>query len=182
MSPRRRFDEGDWSSLRMPEPRPSRHRLLVVASIAAVTMIVALSVSAFVFAKSVSQQRASVRNAAVIDFVRTFVTQYTSPDPYNANAYADKILALGTGNFATLYSEKMTEVVIQVAQAEPGVGTVQEIGIERWNPDDTANVIAVANMTTTMPDGKKIDSGSRWEVTAVKEGDQWKVSDLIQVL
>jgi Mce-associated membrane protein len=62
------------------------------------------------------------------------------------------------------------------------VGTVQEIGIERWNPDDSANVIAVSNMTTTMPDGKKIDSGSRWEITAVKEGDQWRVSDLIQVL
>ena len=69
---------------------------------------------------------------------------------------ADKILALGTGNFAKLYSDKMTQVVIQVAQAEPGVGTVQEIGIERWNPDDSANVLAVANMTTTMPDGKKI--------------------------
>lgn len=166
----------------MPAPRPSRRRLLVVASIAAVVVLCALSVSAFVFAKSLTQQRASVRNAAVIDFVRSFVTQYTSPDPFNANAYADKVLALGTGNFAKLYSEKMTEVVIQVAQAEPGVGTVQEIGIERWNPDDSANVIAVANMTTTMPDGKKIDSGSRWEITAVKEGDQWKVSDLIQVL
>ena len=182
MSPRRRFEEGDWSSLRMPETGPSRRRLLVVGSIAAVTMIVALSVSAFVFAKSVNQQRASVRNAAVVDFVRTFVTQYTSPDPFHANDYADKVLALGTGNFAKLYSDKMTEVVIQVAQAEPGVGTVQEIGIERWNPDNSANVIAVANMATTMPDGKKIDSGSRWEVTAVKEGDQWKVSDLIQVL
>ena len=182
MSPLRRFDDGDWSSLRMPEPRPSHRRLRAVASIAAVAMLVALSVSAFVFTKSITQQRAAVRNAEVIDFVRSFVTQYTSPDPFHANAYADKILALGTGNFAKLYSDKMTEVVIQVAQAEPGVGTVQEIGIERWNPDDSANVIAVSNMTTTMPDGKKIDSGSRGEVTAVMEGDRWRVSDLIQVL
>jgi Mce-associated membrane protein len=166
----------------MPDARPSRRRLLIVASIAAVAMLCGLSVSAFVFATSRTEQRAAVRNAAVLDFVRTFVTQYTSPDPFNANAYADKILALGTGNFAKLYSDKMNQVVIQVAQAEPGVGTVQEIGIERWNSDDSANVIAVANMTTTMPDGKKIDSGSRWEITAVKEGDQWKVSDLIQVL
>lgn len=182
MSPRRRFDQATWSTLRMPEPRPSRRRLKVVASIATVAMLVALSVSVLVFVKSHSQQRSDVRNAAVLDFVRSFVTQYTSPDPFNANAYADKVLALGTGNFAKLYSEKMTEVVIQVARAEPGFGTVQEIGIERWNPDGSASVIAVANMTTTMPDGKKIDSGSRWAVTAVKEGDQWKVSDLIQVL
>ena len=89
---------------------------------------------------------------------------------------------MGTGNFAKLYSDKMNQVVIQVAQAEPGVGTVQEIGIERWNSDDSVNVIAVANMSTKMPDGKKVESPSRWEVTAVKEGDQWKVSDLIQVL
>ena len=154
----------------------------MVASIAAVVVLAAFSLSAFVFAKSLTQQRATVRNGAVLDFVRSFVTQYTSPDPFNANAYADKILALGTGNFATLYSEKMTEVVIQVAQAEPGVGTVQEIGIERWNPDGSANVIAVATMATKLPDGSIIDSGSRWEITAVREGDQWKVSDLIQVL
>jgi Mce-associated membrane protein len=37
-------------------------------------------------------------------------------------------------------------------------------------------------MTTKLPDGRKFDSSSRWEVTAVKEGDQWRVSDLIQVL
>lgn len=182
MSPRRRFDEARWASLRMPDPPLSRRRLRVAAAAAAVAILCALSVSAFVFANSVTQQRANIRNAAVIDFVRSFVTQYTSPDPFNANAYADKVLALGTGNFAKLYSDKMTEVVIKVAQAEPGVGTVQEIGIERWNDDNSANVIAVANMTTTMPDGTKIDSGSRWEITAVKEGDQWKVSDLIQVL
>ena len=182
MSPRRRLGEGAWSSLRMPDPRPSRRRLRVVASIAAVSLLAAVSLSAFVFAKSLTAQRAAVRNAAVTDFVRSFVNQYTSPDPFNANAYADKILALGTGNFAKLYSDKMTQVVIEVARAEPGVGTVQEVGIERWNSDDSANVIAVANMTTTMPDGTKIDSASRWEITAVKEGDQWRVSDLIQVL
>ena len=86
-----------------------------MAAIAVVAMIAALSVSAFVFAKSLTAQRA-VRNGAVIDFVRSFVTQYTSPDPFNANDYADKVLALGTGNFAKMYAEKMTEVVIQVAR------------------------------------------------------------------
>ena len=47
---------------------------------------------------------------------------------------------------------------------------MQEIGIERWNPDDSVNVIAVANMTTTMPDGKKIDSGSRWRSRPSRKG------------
>ena len=182
MSPRRRIEAGVDPALRLPTARPRNRLLSVVVPVAALAMVAALALSAFVFAKSITAQRASIRNAAVVDFVRSFITQYTSPDPFNANAYAENVLSLGTGNFAKLYSDKMNQVVIQVAQAEPGVGTVQEIGVERWNPDDSVNVIAVANMTTKMPDGKKVESPSRWEVTAVKEGDQWKVSDLIQVL
>jgi Mce-associated membrane protein len=182
MSPRRRIEAGVDPALRLPPARPRNRLLSVVVPVAALAMVGALALSAFVFAKSITAQRASIRNAAVVDFVRSFITQYTSPDPFNANAYAENVLSLGTGNFAKLYSDKMNQVVIQVAQAEPGVGTVQEIGVERWNPDDSVNVIAVANMTTKMPDGKKVESPSRWEVTAVKEGDQWKVSDLIQVL
>jgi Mce-associated membrane protein len=182
MSPRRRIEAGVDPALRLPPARPRNRLLSVVVPVAAMAMVGALALSAFVFAKSITAQRASIRNAAVVDFVRSFITQYTSPDPFNANAYAENVLSLGTGNFAKLYSDKMNQVVIQVAQAEPGVGTVQEIGVERWNPDNSVNVIAVANMTTKMPDGKKVESPSRWEVTAVKEGDQWKVSDLIQVL
>ena len=182
MSPRRRIVPGERPGLHAPISLPPNRLFSIVAPLAAAALVAAIAVSAFVFVASIKAQRANIRNAAVIDFVRSFVTQYTSPDPFNANAYADKVLALGTGNFAKLYSDKMNQVVIQVAQAEPGVGTVQEIGIERWNPDNSVNVIAVANMTTKMPDGKKVESPSRWEVTAVKEGNQWKVSDLIQVL
>ena len=179
MSPRRRIAA---PLFRMPAPQPGRRRLAVVAAIASVLIAVALATSGVVFAKAQAARQTQIREAAVISFVRAFVTQYASPDPFNANDYAEKILALGTGNFAKLCSEKMNEVVVQVARAEPGFGSVAEVGIERWNPDGSASVIAVANMTTKMPDGKKIDSASRWEVTAVKEGDQWKVSDLIQVL
>lgn len=180
MSPRRRVD---WlPSFRMPDPQPSRRRLAVIGALAAAVAIVAVTMSAVIFVKHQTEREAQIRDAAVLSFVRTFVTQYTSPDPFNANDYADKVLALGTGNFAKLYSERMNEVVIQVAQAERGFGTVQEVGIERWNADGSASVIAVANMTTKLPDGRKFDSNSRWELTAVKEGDQWKVSDLIQVL
>lgn len=182
MSPRRKIDSAALAWFRTPDPQPRRTRLALVGALAALLIIVAVTTSAVVFAKDQAARGIRIQEAAVLTAVRTFVTQYTSPDPFNANAYAEKVLALGTGNFAKLYSDKMNEVVIQVAQAEPGFGTVQEIGIERWNPDGSASVIAVANMTTKMPDGKKFDSISRWEVTAVKEGEQWKISDLIQVL
>ena len=69
----------------------------------------------------------------MLSSVPAFVTQYTSIDPFHANDYADKVLSQGTGQFAKLYQDKMNEVVIQVARAEPTVGTVQALGIERWN-------------------------------------------------
>ena len=182
MSPRRRVDSlpGEW--LRKPATPPRRKALRVIGAIAATLSVAALVTSAVVFATNQSDRRTRINEAAVQDFVRTFVTEYTSPDPFNANAYTEKILALGTGNFAKMYSDRMSEVVIQVARSEPGFGAVQDLGIQRWNDDGSASVIAVANMTTKMPDGSTIDSASRWEITAIKEGDQWKVSDLIQVL
>ena len=184
MSPRRRIRDDQPAWFRKPAPVPRRRALPVVGAIAAVAIIAAVALTAVVFAKTQADRNRQIRDAAVLTSVRAFITQYTSPDPFNANAYADKVLAMGTGNFAKMYSDRMNEVVIQVAQAEPGFGAVPEdnIGIERWNDDGSASVIAVSNMTSKMPDGKKVGSSSRWEVTAVKEGDQWKVSDLIQVL
>lgn len=182
MSPRRKVDAGEPAPFQAPETAPSRRKLAAVCSAATVVLAVALTVSTGVFVHAQGVRRDDIRHAAVVSFVRSFLTQYTSPDPFNANAYTDRVLALGTGNFATLYAEKMNEIVVQVARAERGVGAVQELGIESWNDDGSANVVAVTTMTTTMPDGRKIDTGSRWVVTAILEGDQWKVSDLIQVL
>ncbi len=182
MSPRRLIDSGVDNSLRMPDPQPVRRGLPWVAGIAAVVVALALAMSVWVFADRQVEHRAEIREAAVLSFVSSFITQYTSPDPFNANDYADKVLAMGTGNFATLYSEMMNVVVIQVAQSEPGSGAVQELGIQQWNPDGSATVLAVTNMTTKLPDGTKIESGNRWEITAIEEGEQWKVSDLIQVV
>ena len=182
MSPRRRIEPAADDLFRMPEPEPPRRKLTIAATVAAVLVTVAVATSAGIFATRQAERRTEVREAAVLGFVRSFITQYTSPDPFNANAYAERVLALGTGNFAKLYKDKMNAVVVQVAQAERGFGTVQEIGIERWNDDGSADVVAVAAMATTLPDGRKLDSGSRWVVTASKEGEQWKVSNLIQVL
>lgn len=182
MSPRRRVTADDPVLWEPVLAAPRRRSLTWVSAVAAVVLVAALTVSLWVFIHAQSERRNEIKQAAVLSFVRSFMTQYTSPDPFNANDYADKVLALGTGNFATQYSERMNEIVIQVARAERGNGTVQELGIERWNDDGSANVLAVTTMTTTMPDGKKFEAGSRWVVTAIKEGEQWKVSDLIQVL
>lgn len=182
MSPRRRIEPGTAEPLRVPLTAPRRVLLALMITVASVAVLTAVGVSAMVFAQSQSQRSAAIKEAAVIDFVRSFVTQYTSLDPFNANDYADRVLAQGTGEFAKLYEEKMNEIVVQVARAEPGVGIVQDLGIERWNDDGSASVVAVSATTTTMPDGTKIPSANRWVVTAIKEGEQWKVSNLIQVI
>ncbi|TGD89913.1 mammalian cell entry protein [Mycolicibacterium sp. CH28] len=185
MSPRRRIEPGSAELFRLPDPRPRRWVLPLVAGLAAVAVIAALTVSTLLLIKRETQRRDAVRNVAVLSSVRGFVTQYTSIDPFHANDYANKVLAQGTGQFAKLYQERMNEVVIQVARAEPTRGTVQDLGIERWNSDGSADVVVAATTKTTMPDGKVVESGSRWVVTASKEGgagEQWKISNLLQVI
>jgi Mce-associated membrane protein len=135
-----------------------------------------------VLVKRETQRRDAVRDVAALSSVRSFVTRYTSPDPFHANDYANQVLAQGTGQFAKLYQDKMNEIVIQVAQAEPSKGSVQDLGIEHWNPDGSADVVVAATTTTKMPDGKTVASGSRWVVTTIKEGEQWKISNLLQVI
>ena len=182
MSPRRRIEGDPVEPVPMPAERDRRRSLTRTVALAAVVVLAALALSVVTFAHSQNEHRTMVKQAAVLSFVRSFVSQYTSLDPFNANAYAERVEKLGTGEFAKMYKDKMNEIVVAVARAEPSTGTVSELGIQRWNDDGSADVIAVADMTTTLPDGKKIHSNSRWVVTAIKEGDQWKVSNLIQVI
>ena len=93
------------------------------------------------------------------------------------------VLAQGTGDFAKMFREKMNEIVIQVARAEPTQGTVVEAGVQRWNDNGSADVLVATKTTAKTPDGKStIESGNRWVATAIQEGQQWKISQLIQVI
>ena len=77
----------------------------------------------------------------------------------------------------------MNEILIQVAQAEPTKGTALDAGVERWNDDGSANVMVATDVTFKSPDGKQIiDNTNRWVVTAQREGNQWKISSLQQVI
>ncbi|MCV7216503.1 mammalian cell entry protein [Mycobacterium crocinum] len=185
MSPRRKVEADDKELFRLPDRQPRRWVLPLVASLAAVLIIAAITTSTLLLVKRETQRHDAVRDVAVLSFVRGFVTHYTSIDPFHANDYADKVLAQGTGQFAKLYQDKMNEVVIQVARAEPTTGTVQAVGIERWNRDGSADVVAAATTKTRMPDGKTVESGSRWVVTVTQEGGAggpWKISNLLQVI
>ena len=182
MSPRRRIEPGTPEHLPVPEQPPRRRALAAVSAVAGVLIAGAVAAATVVLINHESHRRAEVRDAAVLSFVSAFVTQFTSLDPANANDYTDRLLSQGTGEFARIYRENINEVLIQIARGEPTRGAVEDLGIERWNDDGSADVVVAAKTTSKTPEGKTIESGSRWVVTATKEGQLWKISRMTQVI
>ena len=183
MSPRRRLetDERDFFDV-APKP-PRRWGLPVVAIVSALLLAAAITASTLMLIGHETDRRASVKDASALSYVREFMTAYTTLDPFHANDYTDRILAQGTGDFAKMFSEKQNEIAIQVARAEPTTGTVLEAGVQRWNDNGSADVLVATKISTKSPDGQStIESGSRWVATTIKEGQQWKISQLIQVI
>ncbi|MEU0497043.1 mammalian cell entry protein [Mycobacterium sp. NPDC006124] len=186
MSPRRKVDETerDFFAASAATPKASpRWGLPLTAILAFVIAAVAIAGSIFIVVDHESLKRTEDRDAAALFYVRGFMTEYTSLDPFHANDYGDRILAQGTGDFEKSFKEKLNEIVVQVARAEPTTGVVQEAGVQRWNDNGSADILVATNVKSTGPDGKTpIESGTRWVVTTIEEGQQWKISQLIQVI
>jgi Mce-associated membrane protein len=203
MSPRRRIQPGEepllteqvpsstlWSRLprrvTLPQQwwKPSR-RWAVPAAVTAAAVLTAgaITTSSIVLVEQKSHHQVAMRDVDVLDFVKSFMTGFTSLDPFHANDYVNRILAHATGDFAKQYRDKQNEILIQIAQAEPTKGTTLGAGVERWNDDGSANVLVATDVAFKSPDGKQvIDNTNRWVVTAQREGDQWKISGLQQVI
>lgn len=183
MSPRRQVDTADREYF---TPKPERRRrwgLPLAATLGALVAVAALVASVFMLVSYQSYSKTQERDASAVDYVRGFMTTYTSIDPFNANDYAERVLSEGTGEFAKAFKEKMNEIVVQVARAEPTIGTVVDAGFQRWNDNGSADVLVATKISTTAADGKTtIESGNRWVVTAIEEGQQWRISQLIQVI
>jgi Mce-associated membrane protein len=200
MSPRRQIPPGEeplyieqlpkttlWS--RLPSPprqwwKPSR-RWAVPAMAAAAALLAtgAVTTSSLVLVEHRSQHQEAMKDVDVLGFVRAFMTGFTTLDPFHANAYFDRVMANATGEFAKQYHDKQNEILIQIAKAEPTKGNTLAVGVERWNDDGSANVMVATDVTFKSPDGKqKFDNTNRWVVTAQREGNQWKISSMQQVI
>jgi Mce-associated membrane protein len=204
MSPRRLIQPGEepllieriqktslWSRLplrRLKLPRqwwkPSRQWALPIAMAVAVLLAAgAITTSSLVLANHRSHHQVAMKEVEVLDFARSFMTRFTSLDPFHANDYVERILAQGTGDFAKQFREKVNLVLLHVAQAEPTKGMALDAGVERWNDDGSANVLVATEVTYKSPDGKQtIENTNRWVLTAQREGDQWKISSLQEVI
>ncbi|ABM10993.1 mammalian cell entry protein [Mycolicibacterium vanbaalenii] len=190
MSPARKFsdtDPGDSAVgadyfLVSPKP-PVRWGLPLVSVIVAVVMTAAVAAGALMLVRHEQDRRAAVNEAAALGFASEFMVMYTSLDPYHANDYADRVAAQATGEFAKNFAGRLNEILVQVARSEPSTGEVLAAGVRQWNDDGSADVLIATKVTSKAPDGKStIESGSRWVATAIKEGQQWKISNLIQVI
>jgi Mce-associated membrane protein len=194
MSPRRKVDSGAADELTLPgdaldgdEIQASKPRrrwgLPILSTVAALLIAAGLAAGTFMVVSHVKNDRVTRKDVSVLTYVREFMTLYTTIDPFHANAYADRVLAQGTGEFAKDYKARMNEILVQIARAEPTKGTVLDAGVQRWNAADSVDVLIAIKLSTTSPDGKTpIESGSRWVVTAKVEGQRWKISNLIEVI
>jgi Mce-associated membrane protein len=186
MSPRRKIDAEEPALYTAPPPKapkPTRRwGLPLVASIAGVLIAAAITASSLMLVSHESDRRTQVRDADVLGYVKSFMTTYTTLDPYQANYYGDRIQSQATGDFAKMFKEKINEILVMVARVEPTEGTVMDAGVQRWNDDGSADVLVATKVSSKDPSGKTIESGNRWVVTAKKEGQLWKISQLIQVI
>ncbi|GAB2995954.1 mammalian cell entry protein [Mycobacterium bourgelatii] len=184
MSPRRKFRPGEQTLLAALGSLPRRSwRLLVIGVVTGIVMATAMTLSSLLFASQESHDRAVRKEHEVVDFVKLFMEQFTSVDPYHANEYVERVLSHATGDFAKEYHDKANQILLQVAQAEPATGTVTEVGVERWNDDGSVNILVVTEFTSKSPDGKQVyKNTNRWATTAKQEGNQWKISKLDQVV
>ena len=184
MSPRRKFQPGE-ESLLAASPTPPRRRwgLPLAATVSVLLMVAALTVSTLMLISHQSRERAAAKDREVLSYVKWFMVDFTSIDPFHANDYIDRILAQATGDFAKQYHDKANEILLQVARAEPTTGAVLDAGVERWNDDGSANVLVATGVTSKSPDEKQVfENTNRWTATAKQEGSQWKISNLMQVI
>lgn len=182
MSPRRRRD-AEAQPLFVDRPVPRRRRLPIVVASSLALIAAAIAVCAMTLVTHEQHRRAAVRNVEARDAVASFMTMFTSPDPFHANDYLANVMDHATGDFAKQYQEKANQILIAVARSEPTTGTVTAAGVERWNDDGSVSLLVAVENSGKSPDGKHdVKVATRWLATAQKEGDQWKISNLNQVL
>lgn len=184
MSPRRKFAPGEGPLLvERPAPPGRPWSLPVASALAAVLMVAAIAACTLMLISHQSRERTAAKERQVLSYVTGFMTQFTSIDPFHANDYVMRVLGEATGDFAKQYHDKANEILLQVARAEPATGTVLGAGLERWNDDGSATVMVATEVTSKSPDEKQVfENTNRWTATVTQEGNQWKISNLLQVI
>lgn len=187
MSPRRRVGADTAGLFTGPEPRTSRSwRILLATGAAALVAAASVAMCTVTLITHESHRRSVLKEVAVLDFVRSFTTEFLSPDPTGdkgANRYVDRMTAQTTGEFGRWWRDRRNEILIQVAQGPEVSAVVLDVGVERWNDDGSADVLVVATTATKGAKGEVVSEQKvRCLETASQEGGQWKISNFSPVL
>lgn len=154
-----------------------------MASAASLLMVAAVTLCTLMLINHMLRARQAERAASAVNYVKWFMTGFTTLDPFHANDYIDRVLGQATGDFHKDFESKANEILLQVARAEKSSGTVLDAGVERWNDDGSVTVLVATDVTSRAPDGKQVlENTNRWSATAKQEGNQWKISNLLQVI
>jgi len=179
MSPRRKLSPGGEPSFPVWRHQRRPWAFTVAAITATLMASAAIAVCALVLNSHETQRQASIYDAEALGYVRSFMTEFTSPDPFHANDYADRILGQATGDFADYYRQHENEILIGVARSEPTTGAVLDAAVSRRNEDGSVDVMVITKLTAKSTDGAlQLERANRWVVTTKQEGDRWKISNL----
>lgn len=117
MSPRRKRLPGAEPVFPLPTRPPRRWGAPLAVGLAAVLGLAAIVTCAAVLSSHELHRRDTMSDAVALGYVRTFMTEFTSPDPFHANDYADRILAHATGGFADQYRQNENEILVGIARS-----------------------------------------------------------------
>ena len=150
-----------------------------VAGLSLGVAVLAIALCGTVLASHEKQRQIGIREADALGYVRSFMTEFTSPDPAHAKDYTERIMSQATDGFAEEYQKNRDEIVKQVSSAAPTTGTVLDAGVSRMNDDGSVEALVVTKFGASAPDGTLLmERSNRWVVTAKREGGQWKISNL----
>lgn len=184
MSPLRKLESGFEPYFPVSAPPIPRGRAIPgVAILSSLIAASAIAICAMNLHAHDMRMHTTIRDAAALSYVRSFMTQFSSPDPFHANDYTDHVLAQATGDFADQYRHNQNAILVQVARSEPTTGTVLDAGISSWNDDGSVDVLVTTKFVSKSADGKfQLDRTNRWVVTAKQEGPWWKISRLTPMI
>ena len=184
MSPRRKIDPAAGGLLPEPAPKPPRQwRFAVVATLASLVVIGAIAASALILVSHESHRREAIRDVAVLGYVRSFMTEYTSLDPFHANDYADRILAQGTGDFGDQYRKYSDAIAPVNKQAKVSNSTqVVATAVESLTGAD-ATALVYTNTSNSTPQSKDMPSLSylSYRLDMQRHGSRWLITKMTTI-
>ena len=162
-------------------PKMKRRLLVPLAAVVLVAVIAAgLGVSTYLFNRHQQAEDTTAKHTAYIQAARQGVLNILSVNFNSADADIKRILDNATGKWQEEFSPQAAPFVDVVKQAKvTTTASISGAGLEKVNPDDSAQVVIAATAKVTNSAGAQEEPRSfRVRVTIAPQGDRLKVSNM----